>query len=609
MTNDLLHKSGVFSALDVHFADFMEKVSGMPSPSLWLAAALVSRSTTEGHICLDLAAVAGEKLFEPGEVTETVVCPEIHVWKKELLKSEVVGRPGEYKPLILDNKDRLYLFRYWDYQERLAHLIRCRVDEKDAPVNMPLLKEGLFKAFPSHREGEVDWQKVAACAAVFRKFLVISGGPGTGKTTTVAKIMALLLEQNSPGRVRIAFVSPTGKGASRLQQAIKDVKSALDFPEDIKSAIPEEASTIHRLLGSIPDSPYFRYHAGKKLPLDVLVVDEASMVDLALMSKLIQALPVEARLILLGDRDQLASVEAGAVLGDICGAGRLNRFSSHFCEKVGQATGHKICPDKAGGPAIKDCIVELNRNYRFGPESGIAALSHAVNAGKAHIAEVSLKEGPYRDITWVDLPRPEMLRGALRRGILGEYRSGLRATDPQEVFQHFERFRILCSLREGPYGVSAVNRMIQNMLRQEKWIRPEGRWYRGQPLMVTKNDYHLKLYNGDIGVILQDVPPGKDLRAFFQAPDGTIRKFHPGRLPEHETVYAMTVHKSQGSEFDRVLLLLPDRDSPVLTRELLYTGITRARKSVEIWGRIPVFEQAVSRRTQRASGLRDLLWD
>jgi exodeoxyribonuclease V alpha subunit len=608
MTDELLKKSGFFSGLDVHFARFMEKVSGTSSPSLRLAAALVSRSTREGHICLDLSATAGEKLIDEGDFEETIVCPKLPLWKKELLGREVVGRPGDYKPLVLDNKDRLYLFRYWDYQEKLAGLIRSRVLEKETPVDMALLKEGLSKAFPSQKEDDVDWQKVAACASVFRRFVVISGGPGTGKTTTVAKIMALLIEQNSPNRVRIAFVSPTGKGASRLQQAIKEVKAALDFPEDVKAAIPEEASTIHRLLGSIPDSPYFRHNARRKLPLDVLVVDEASMVDLALLSKLIQALPVESRLILLGDKDQLASVEAGAVLGDICGAGPLNSFSTHFCERVGAATGKKMGPGKEDGPAIEDCLLQLTENYRFGPESGIAALSRSVNAGAAHSALACFKEGRYRDIRWVDLPQPEMLGLALKKGILGEYRGGLRAKDPLEVFQHFERFRILCALREGPYGVGAVNRMIQNMLREERWIETEARWYQGQPLMITRNDYHLKLYNGDTGVILPD-GPGKGLKAFFQAPDGTIRKFHPARLPEHETVYAMTVHKSQGSEFDRVLLLLPDREFPVLTRELLYTGITRAKKSVEIWARPPVFEKAISRRTERASGLHDLLWD
>jgi exodeoxyribonuclease V alpha subunit len=607
MTDDLLKKSGIFSGLDVHFADFMGKVSGTSLLSLRLAAALVSRSTREGHICLDLAATAGEKLGDAGDLEAGMVCPELALWKKELLEQKVVGTPGDYKPLVLDDKHRLYLYRYWDYQEKLAGLIRSRVVEKDAPVDRVLLNQGLSKAFPSSNEKDVDWQKVAACAAAFRRFLVISGGPGTGKTTTVARIMALLIEQTRPNPVRIALVSPTGKGASRLQQAIKDVKAALDFPEDVKAAIPEEASTIHRLLGSIPDSPYFRHNATKKLPVDVLVVDEASMVDLALLSKLIQALPVESRLILLGDKDQLASVEAGAVLGDICGRGRLNRFSSAFCEKVGQVTGKKIHPGKEGGPPIKDCVVQLTKNYRFGPESGIAALSRAVNAGEAHSAEGCFNEGRYKDMAWVNLPRPEMLGAALKRSSLEEYRTGLRSQDPVEVFQHFERFRILCALREGPYGVSAVNRMIQNMLREERWIQTGGRWYEGQPLMITRNDYHLKLYNGDIGVVLAD-GPGKTLKAFFQAPDGTLRKFHPARLPEHETVYAMTVHKSQGSEFDRVLLLLPDRESPVLTRELLYTGITRARKRVEIWGRMPVFKQAVSRRTERASGLHDLLW-
>jgi exodeoxyribonuclease V alpha subunit len=603
-----LYQGGIISALDVHFANFLEKMCGGFAPALWLAAALASSYTREGHICLDLPSVARTSLLEPEDIDEPLICPELGEWRDKLIKSDVVGEPGQYKPLVLDDKARLYLFRYWEYQERLADLIESRIQQPDGAGDMVLLKQGLVRAFPERSE-EVDWQKVAACVALLKRFSVISGGPGTGKTTTVAKIMALLLEQNGTKGDRIALVSPTGKGAVRLQQAIKRAKESLDFPESIRTAIPEEASTIHRLLGSIPDSPYFRYHAGNRLSLDAMVVDEASMVDLALMSKLVQALPLEARLILLGDRDQLASVEAGAILGDICDTGNPHGFSRPLCRDIKKITGYRIRTEERSGPEIRDCIVQLRRSYRFGRDSGIAAISHAVNAGDVDSTVTSLREGRYKDILWRDLPAPDDLAEVLKKRVIQPFQDGLRVTDPQQVFELFERFRILCALREGPYGVIAVNAMVEQILKRGKLIRAEGRWYNGRPIMITRNDYDLRLYNGDVGVVLEDPSAGHDLRAFFPATDGTVRKLHPLRLPEHETVYAMTVHKSQGSEFDRVLLLLPERDFPVLTRELVYTGMTRARKAVEIWGHETVFRQAISRRTERTSGLRDALWE
>ena len=605
-----LYDCGILSLLDIHFADFTERLAGRNVPELSFAAAMVSSYTRQGHICLDLSSVEGKQLLEGEDGGDPVVCPELKDWCGKLRKTTVVGNPGEYKPLILDDRSRLYLFRYWDYQEKLADSIRRRVSEHLANIDITVLKEELERLFPEDKAEGIDWQRVAAFAALMKRFCVISGGPGTGKTTTVAAILALLLEQANPERLRIALAAPTGKAAARLQEAIRSTKDKLPCKDSIKEAIPEEASTIHRLLGSIPDSPYFRHNPKNTLPVDVVVVDEASMVDLALMSKLIQALPSQARLILLGDKDQLASVEAGAVLGDICDTGTEHSFSRAFCNDLKEVTGYEIDKQQNGQDesGIRDSIVQLQKNYRFGSDSGIGAVSDAVNAGDGDRVVELVKGGKYGDIKWKELPQPNALPQVIKATIMQGYGDYLRAIDPFEIFQVFEQFRILCALREGPYGVVAINLLVEQILREEKFLKPDRRWYPGRPVLITRNDYNLRLFNGDMGIVLPDPGANDDLRVFFLATDGTLRKFHPFRLPEHETVYAMTVHKSQGSEFGKMLLLLPNRESPVLTRELIYTSITRAKESVEIWGAENIFRTAVSRCIERTSGLRDALW-
>jgi len=451
---------------------------------------------------------------------------------------------------------------------------------------------------------------VAAFVSVTKCFCVISGGPGTGKSTVIAKILALILEQAGDRKMRIALAAPTGKAAARLQEAIQKGKEMLPAEDHFKEAIITEASTIHRLLGTVAGSPYFRHNAENPLPVEVVVIDEASMVDLALLSKLVQAVPADARLILLGDRDQLASVEAGAVIGDICNTGHVHGFSGEFCKKIEEITGGRIdtIPESGSEPDIRDCVVQLEKSYRFGKDSGIGALSRAVNRGDGDTAMSLLKNGEYDDIKWKVLPPPNVLERALRETVIECYKPYLKAEDPLKIFHLFERFRVLCALRKGPFGVSALNLLVEQVLKKEKLIDPDRPWYQGRPLLITRNDYNLELFNGDIGIILPDPASNNDLRAFFMSANGLLRKFLPVRLPEHETVYAMTVHKSQGSEFDSVHLLLPDRDTPVLTRELIYTGITRARKGVEVWGTDRVFLKGVGRRTLRASGLRDALW-
>jgi len=606
-----LYSTGIFTHLDIHFARFVEKLAGKNIPELFLAAALVSRCTRDGHICFDLSTLAGKRLEENIGSEHSIYCPGLAEWSDILKNSSVVGEPGEFKPLIFDGKFRLYLYRYWEYEVKLAESIRQRINENLHQINIESLPNILDKLFPSSYDHEIDWQKVAAFIVLSKKFCVISGGPGTGKTTTVARILALIIELAASDKLRIALAAPTGKAAARMQEAIQRAKTMLNYSDEIKNTIPEQASTIHRLLGTIPDSPYFRHNADNPLPFDVVVVDEASMVDLALMSKLVQALPAHARLILLGDKDQLASVEAGAVFGDICDRENPHLYSSWMVNQLHNIFGSELeiqaADDEQSG--LQDCIVHLKKNYRFESDSGIAKGSQAVNAGEGEKTLQILKAGNHKDIHWHELPNATSFGRSIYETVIQEYQEYLQVKDPLEMFRLFDQFRILCALREGPYGATAINLLIEQILKREKLINPEKKWYHGRPVMMTSNDYNLRLFNGDVGIVLRDPEAGDDLRVFFPDADGTMRKFHPFRLSDHETVYAMTVHKSQGSEFDHVFLLLPDRDSPVLTRELIYTGITRARKSVSIWGNAQVFCEAISRQIKRTSGLRDALWE
>jgi exodeoxyribonuclease V alpha subunit len=555
---------------------------------------------------VDLSSLAGKPLVDSG--ADGLACPEWRAWRKTLENNPAVGRPGDYRPLILDGT-YLYLYRYWNYEKGLAAFLKARASSR-AAADESLLKDGLSRLFPGDNPKETDWQKIAAFASVAKNFCVISGGPGTGKTFVVAKILALLLEQSRTIHLRIALAAPTGKAAARLKEAIRKAKEKLACPEEIKAAIPEEASTIHRLLGSIPGSPYFQHNEKNPLPADAVVVDEASMVDLALLSKLAAAVPPSARLILLGDKDQLASVEAGAVLGDICDTGRIHGYSGEFARALKTIAGEAVegITDSRDEPAMQDCLVQLKKSYRFGEDSGIGAASQAVNDGDSGRALELMKSGGHKDIQWQELPRPEGLPRALRKDIISGFSPYLKATGPEEAFDLFNRLRILCALREGPFGVYTLNLLAEQVLRKEGLIKQEGRWYLGRPLIITRNDYNLRLFNGDVGIILPDSESSREPRAYFPSEEGTMRKFPPLRLPEHETVYAMTVHKSQGSEFHNVLLLLPDAEAPVLTRELIYTGITRARGKVTVWGKEEVFRAAVSRRIERTSRLREALW-
>ena len=593
---DALERAGRVDRLDAAFSGLLLRLGDRVSPTAAALFALASAAATAGQVCVDLSLLAGTRL--DGDRA----WPDLPTLEGALTASGVVGRPGEQAPLVLDRGHRLYLFRYWRYESELADWLRRRAADEPA-IDEAALRRGLARHFPAEAPSRPDWQRVAAAVAVMRRLCVISGGPGTGKTTTVARILALLLEQPAERPLRIALAAPTGKAAGRLQAAIAGATASLDLPKAVREGIPAEASTLHRLLGVIPGAMGFRHHRDNPLPCDLVVVDEASMIDVAMMYRLTDALAPDARLLLLGDRDQLASVEAGAVLADICsGTGRL---SPAFRARVAAVTGESL-PDASPGQRapLGDAVVVLTHSYRFSEASGVGALAAAVNRGDAPGAARLVASDDCPDLSAV----PD--REAFAQRAVEGYRPFLEAVrdgaPPAELFDRFERFRVLCALRGGPWGVDEVNRAVEAALERAGLLRRVRGGYPGMPLMVTRNDYNLGLFNGDIGLLLPE--PGGALMACFPGRGGgPYRWLRPARLENHETVFAMTVHKSQGSEYDDVLLVLPEQDAPVLTRELLYTAVTRARQGFALCAPPAILETTARRRTHRSSGLRDAL--
>jgi len=612
-----LYETGMISKADIHFANFIADLSKDNDPEIFLGAALVSSATGNGDICLDLGSVSERQVMKEKNGEMPVIFPKLDVWLEKLRKSPVVGNPGEFCPLILDENNRLYLYRYWEYEKILSESIKKRVKEDVKDVDVSLLKESLKRLFPEKSGNDIDWQKVASLTAVIKRFCVISGGPGTGKTYTVAKILAILLEQARGEKLRIFLAAPTGKAAAKLGESIKKEKDNLHCSDKIKEALPVEAYTIHRMLKTIPGSPYFRYNSENPLSADVVIVDEASMVDLALMSKLISAISMTARLILIGDRDQLSSVEAGSVLGDICDSNGIYGFSQEYCRKI-----EKIADVNIGSSikALKkkqglfDSIVVLQKNRRFDESSAIWKISQAVNHGYWEDVLFLLKNEKGGQIKWEELKASKDNYNIIAKKIIDGYSDYLKENVPLKALELFNRFKLLCALRIGKYGAYSLNKLAEEVLKKENLIRPDMSndypWYRGRPVIITSNDYSLGLFNGDIGITLPDSESDSNkLYVYFPGTSDEVRRYSPYRLPEHETVFAMTIHKSQGSEFDHVCLILPDRDYPVLTRELVYTGITRAMKNVLIWGNENVIQTSVSRKIMRTSGLRDALWE
>jgi exodeoxyribonuclease V alpha subunit len=545
------------SRLDAVFARFLSDRTAFDAIQKQAFEAIVmsvSYEQSQGHSCI--------QLDEQGRAL--VLASGLAVPQSTSLSGAWEREPP--LPLVVE-QDRLYLHRYWFYENRLAMQIKAMIHfDGTREKKFASYPTALFDKYFGISEGETDWQREAAEMAVKQSFCIITGGPGTGKTTAVVKILALLQEL-AVQPLHIALAAPTGKAAMRLQESIGKNKAALPCPEAIRSHIPDAVTTLHRLLGAKPPSPYFRHDANKPLVYDLVVVDEASMVDLALMSKLLDALKPGSQLILLGDKDQLVSVESGAVLADLTRA--LPRYT-----------------------------LELKKSHRF--DGAIKKLAVAVNLQQDDLAWQILHEGN-ENIAVLEVDLADYI-AAQQVEYLQLIKAGAEFV---EIYRAYSRFQVLCANGLGKNSVADINYKVEQKLSGQNFINLSGLWYSGRPVMVTQNNPALHLYNGDIGICMADKDLDGKLMVFFQRADGSVKKYLPARVPHCEVVFAMTIHKSQGSEFEEVLIVLPEAINPVLTKELLYTGITRAKKTVKLVAEEVVFASAVRQKVKRITGLVD----
>lgn len=617
-----LHTSGALSAIDVELAHLFKRLDPQVSPWVPLTAALVSRATQAGHVCLDLRTSATQPLLTDDETAISIELPAVEDWQTYLQNSPLVGDGTTPTPLVMQGP-LVYLQRYFAYEQRLAQVLRTRLSNNDVTVHESTLAL-LHSLFPKAELN--DLQRRAAFLACTHRFCVISGGPGTGKTSTVAKVLALLHAhfQAEERALRLCLLAPTGKAATRLAESLASGLTQLALPPEVIATLNVRPATIHRALGYQPRTPTrFRHDQSNPLPSNVVIVDEAAMVDLALMTKLVEAVHPQAHLILLGDRDQLASVEAGAVFGDLFNPGRAATYSPRLSQAIMATLGDPLpttpAPDERT-PAIADCTIHLEKSYRYAANGAIAQLARAVRSGDVTGALAVLEaanKNPERELEWLVIPAegPANLQAELGPLITRGFAGLCNATSPQERLAALASFRLLSPHRHGALGVSGLNQLAEVCL-NGAGLRVKVGAYVGQPILITENDYQAELYNGDVGVL--DLNAHQKLAAFFQntadptsgnGPHAAIRELSLARLPEHTTVFAMTVHKSQGSEFDRVVVVLPHHTSPLLNRELVYTAITRAKRRVTIVSSIESLSAAIGQRVARSSGLRQALWD
>jgi exodeoxyribonuclease V alpha subunit len=660
--------AGWLRRLDVALARWLSAELPDAAPELLLCAALLAQRESRGHTCIALDELLHQRrpdaIARPDDdawldgpaaaraalaATLQRLSPDQTDWLKHLQASAAVDEGAAagngQAPLVLENDTdgaRLYLRRHWRDEQSVAAAVLGRTGDPlpaPAPATVRHWLDRLFgPPAPTADPTAPDWQRIACAMALRGQLALITGGPGTGKTYTVARLLALLFALHpAPETLRIALAAPTGKAAARLKQSIDQALGQLGaaLPGVLDWALLanrlKEALTLHRLLGARPDTRALRHDARHPLDVDLLVVDEASMVHLEMMAALLAALPARARLVLLGDKDQLASVEAGAVLGDLCGQAERGQYDADSVAWIAACTGHTVPPalrhvPGTPLPALAQQTVMLRESRRF--QGAIGELAKAVNAGDVRAADAVFRR---RDpaVQRLALTEAQALPAVLGLALQGRdgapigydlYLAELRQRPPAgdamahqawvvRVVRAFERVRLLCALREGDWGVSGLNARIETHLRSRGAIARHGEWYAGRPVMITRNDAALGVYNGDVGVALPGVEGGASLRVWLLEGEGQPpRSVMASRLAAIETAFAMTVHKSQGSEFEHVALVLPPHLNPVLTRELVYTGITRAKAAFTLVAPDPaVWAQALQRRTRRASGLPGLL--
>ncbi|WP_416548225.1 exodeoxyribonuclease V subunit alpha [Limnohabitans sp. DCL3] len=660
---------GLLRHLDSALAVQLLRLDGQASPALLVAAALLAQMEGRGHTCLPLADLCAPPVALLAWPTVAVDGPQglralwahlpatLAAWRAALQGHtsaaclRLSDAPDQGQPLVLGGTAQaplLYLRRYAGYEQRVGQGLLQRASEP-LPVSEAAARRWLDRFFVPSADApaDVDWQKVACAVALRARLTVITGGPGTGKTYTAARLLALLLALHEEGStLRVALAAPTGKAAARLKQSIDHALNSLQqqVPEDsgldLNTLIARmgAARTLHALLGARPDTRQFRHHAAKPLDVDVLIVDEASMVHLEMMDALLQALPPTARLVLLGDKDQLASVEAGAVLGDLCrdaAAGHYSADTAQFVQTVAGQTLPTPCLCAGEEPVLAQQTVMLRESRRF--KGAIGQLALAVNRGDAGAARATLltfagarpcSQTPAEEVAHFEpsallalQPSSPQAVCALALGTLGRpsYANYLRlmqegppdqaiaghAAWVRSVLMAFDGFRVLCAVHQGDWGTQGLNAAVQKALADNGLLQVTGEWFAGRPVMVTRNDAQLGVFNGDVGVVLPNSEG--QLKVWFLDGDA-LRSVSVMRLAQVETAFVMTVHKSQGSEFKHTALVLPPGGAEVLNRELAYTGITRAREQFTlVEAEAGLLEAAMARPSVRASGL-SLWW-
>ncbi|WP_392565870.1 exodeoxyribonuclease V subunit alpha [Utexia brackfieldae] len=606
----------LFSALDVHLGSFLADKThfqGIAKQRFHFLISYLSAQTRAGHVCISVDHLTQTDLFagrEASLITEFCLqldSPSVSDWQQLLAASTIVSTGETNTPLIWQH-ERLYFQRLWLDEQKVSHYF-CRMSQSDN-TDISSLTAILEQLFPDNLSVP-DWQKIAVATALTRQVAIISGGPGTGKTTTVAKLLAaLVLGQLNHGKpLRIMAAAPTGKAAARLTESLNQAMGRLLSPKQINLFLPNEAVTLHRLLGVSPHSAQFTYHHDNPLHVDILIIDEASMVDLSMMASIIDALPAQTRLVLLGDREQLSSVEAGAVLGDLCSFAQ-GEYTASQALILKQLTGYDI-PTSPQVNMIADNICLLQKSYRFQAHSGIGQLASYIKQGDSYQARQLLLSQQYPDIEFCALAAEQdypLMIEQVARGY-HDYLQYIQTAqfDISNALRLFGRFRLLAALREGKFGVNGLNRQIEALLVKQGLIMrsDEQSWYLGRPVMILKNYPELGLYNGDIGITLPSTADRSKKRVYFEQADGSVKGLSPYRLPLHETVFVMTVHKSQGSEFEHTALVLPTEYNPLLTRSLLYTAVTRAKQKMTLYSRLPILEKCIQSQIERQTGLVD----
>jgi len=662
---DQHHAAGSIRALDVHFGKFLYEFN--QEPLACLIGCLLSFQLSRGSVCLDLNLVNPVSLFNLGHENSQCLIRSTGVpfdmWMEHLICLSCVSDGVTPTPLVLQSS-YIYLRRYWGFERIVASRLK---ENSDMDINITLLKSGMSRLFarnhiklfnyinsdnsfsisvekyknyiidqlgvtkPSNIDWEkvheiaclgsiaqfsekldilipdiecLNWQKIAAAVSITKRISVISGGPGTGKTTTVAKLLVLLIEQGLATGIslRIQLAAPTGKASARLSDSVINAIDNIDCTQEVIDIIPSDCSTIHRLLGVTRKHYKFKHDRNNQLHLDVLIVDEASMIDLGLMARLLDALPPYARLILLGDHEQLPSVEAGNLLSDLCHFTRQG-YSSPKVLQLNEITGFNL---ESTNDSIKslwgDGVCILKKSYRFHEDSGIGKIAGAVNEGETLFFN-SMLLTTYSDLDFYEQTNEDWDRflSMVCKGYF-QYLNRIKEHDsPINIIEAFNEFRVLCAVRHGYYGTTNINQAIQNGLINKGLLNVSDVWYLGRPVLITRNDYGLGLFNGDVGITLLD-KNGK-FRVCFGSLEDDLRYLLPSQLPDHETVFAMTIHKSQGSEFDHAAMVLPNTMNPVLTRELIYTGITRSRRQLSIMADMFIIKKSIEHRLHRHSGL------